>query len=186
MTNPAVTRDPDLDPQLLQVLQMMDTAQAKPIYEGTPEEARASNRASTVEMRDPASVPDLAAVENLPIAGGAGDRPARAYRPSLEGARPTITYFHGGGFVVGDLDTIDVTCRTMALLCDAVVVSVDYRLAPEHPAPAAAQDAVAAARWVSDHLEDLGGNDVLGVAGDSAGANLAAVVAQAFRDQRRP
>ena len=186
MTNPAVTRDPDLDPQLLQVLQMMDAAQAKPIYEGTAEEARASNRASTVDMRDPASVPDLAAVESIAVAGDVGDLSARVYRPSLEGARPTITYFHGGGFVVGDLDTVEVTCRTMALLCDAVIVSVDYRLAPEHPAPAAARDAVAAASWVSDHLADLGGNDVHGVAGESAGNPVAAVVAQALRDQRRP
>ena len=186
MTNPAVTRDPDLDPQLLQVLQMMDTAQAKPIYEGTAEEARASNRVSTVDMGDQASVPDLASVESISVAGDAGDLSARVYRPSLEGARPTITHFHGGGFVLGDLDTVEVTCRTMALLCDAVVVSVDYRLAPEHPAPAAAHDAVAAACWVSDHLADLGGNEALGVAGESAGANLAAVVAQAFRDQRRP
>ena len=186
MTEPTVTRDPDLDPQLLQVLQMMDAAPAKPIYEGTAEEARASNRFSTVDLRDPASVPDLAAVENIAVAGGVGDLPARVYRPSPGGARPTIIYFHGGGFVIGDLDTVEVTCRTMALLCDAVVISVDYRLAPEHPAPAAAQDAVAAACWVSDHLAELGGDDVLAVAGESAGANLAAVVAQAFRDQGRP
>ena len=185
MTEPTVTRDPDLDPQILGMLQMMDAAQAPPMYEGTAAQARASSRTTSVDMRDPASVPDVAAVEDITVPGGAGDLAARVYRPSLEGTRPTVVYFHGGGFATGDLDTIDPTCRTMALLCDAVVVSVDYRLAPEHPAPAAAGDAVAAARWVADHLDQLGGTDVLGVAGDSAGGNLAAGVAQAFRDEGR-
>ena len=184
MTDPAVARDPDLDPQLLAMLQMMDAAQAQPLYEGTADQARASTRLA-VDMRDPASVPELAAVEDISVVGAAGDLAARVYRPSLEGTRPTVTYFHGGGFVTGDLDTIDLTCRTMALLCDAVVVSVDYRLAPEHPAPAAPQDAVAATRWIAHHLDEFGGSDVLGVAGDSAGGNLAAVVAQAFRDEGR-
>jgi len=181
--DPAVTRDPGLDPQLLQLLQMMDAMQAKPMYEGTVEEARAANAAMPV---DPAAVPQLAAVEDVSVAGAAGDIRARVYRPSLDGARPTIVFFHGGGFAVGSLDMFDIICRTLALAADAVVVAVDYRLAPENPAPAAAQDAVAATRWVADRLGELGGSDVLGVAGDSAGGNLAAGVAQALRDEGRP
>ncbi|HWT23558.1 MAG TPA: alpha/beta hydrolase [Solirubrobacteraceae bacterium] len=149
---------------------MLNSMQAKPMYEGTVEEARASTRAS-LGMRDPDLAPDLPAVEDISVAGAAGDLPARVYRPVLEGRRPTIAYFHGGGFVVGDLDTIDLTCRNVAVLCDAVVVSVDYRLAPEHRAPAAAQDAIAAAIRIADHLDALGGSDVLGVAGDSAGGS---------------
>ena len=90
---------------------------------------------------------------------------------------------HGGGFVIGDLDTHDLTARTMANGCAAVVVSVAYRLAPEHPFPAAVDDAIAATQWIAAHLPELGGDSRLAVAGDSAGANLAAVVAQTFRDE---
>lgn len=181
-----VTRHPDLDPQLLGVLTFMDAAAAKPMWQGTPDEARAAFRTLTVDMRDPASVPEVSAVEDRTVPGGDGDLAARVYRPSLDGTRPTVVFLHGGGWVIGDLDTHDVACRTIATLCDAVVVSVAYRLAPEHPAPAAGDDAIAATRWVSEHLDELGGTDVLGVAGDSAGGNLAAVVAQTFRDEDRP
>ncbi len=90
---------------------------------------------------------------------------------------------HGGGFVIGDLDTHDLTARTLANGCEAVVVSVDYRLAPEDPWPAGVEDAIAATRWASTSLATLGGDARLAVAGDSAGGNLSAVVAQAMRDE---
>lgn len=180
-----VVRDPRLDPQLLELLTFMDAAGATPMSEGTAAQARAAFRALTVDLLDPAAVPEVAAVEEITVPGGDGELAARVYRPALGGTRPTVAFFHGGGWVIGDLDTHDVACRTIADLCDAVVVSVDYRLAPEHPAPAAVDDALAAARWVCDHLADLGGGDAMGVAGDSAGGNLSAVVAQAFRDEGR-
>lgn len=127
--------------------------------------------------------PDVTA-EDRAIPGPAGDLTVRIYRPPAVGDRPpVIVYFHGGGFAVGDLDTHDGTCREHAVVGGAVVVSVDYRLAPEHPYPAAVDDAWAATQWVAAHGENLG-VDVgrLAVAGDSAGGNLAAVTAQRARE----
>ncbi len=92
-------------------------------------------------------------------------------------------YLHGGGFVIGDLDTHDQTCRRFCRDADVVVVSVDYRLAPEAPFPAAVDDALAAVAWASEHDAELGGAGRLAVAGDSAGGNLAAVAAQTLRDR---
>ncbi|WP_435743306.1 alpha/beta hydrolase [Nocardioides sp. SYSU DS0663] len=178
--------DPQLDPQLAVLLQFLADAGSPPMHEGTPEQARQGFRTLTVDLRDPASLPEVASAEDVSVPGGDGPRPARVYRPRVDaGPLPTVAFFHGGGFVIGDLDTHDLTCRTIATLCDAVVVSVDYRLAPEHPFPAGVEDVLAAARWVSDHLADLGGDDRMAVAGDSAGGNLSAVVAQAFRDEGR-
>ncbi len=175
-----------VDPQLASVLQFLAEAGAPPMSAGTAEQARAGFRALAVDLRDPALLPEMAAVEEITVPGGDGPRPARVYRPRSEvGALPTVVFFHGGGFVIGDLDTHDLTCRTLAERCDAVVVSVDYRLAPEHPFPAGVEDAVAATHWAADHLADLGGDDRLGVAGDSAGGNLAAVAAQVLRDEGR-
>ncbi|WP_374112697.1 alpha/beta hydrolase fold domain-containing protein [Gordonia sp. C13] len=108
----------------------------------------------------------------------AGGRPARVYRPDGQGLLPTLVFFHGGGFVLGDLDTHDQLCRRFCSGADAVVVSVDYRLALENPFPVAVDDASDALTWVCDHVEDFGGLPVVAVAGDSAGATLAAVLAQ--------
>jgi acetyl esterase len=175
-----------LDPHLAALLEFLSSAGTQPMHEGTPEAARAGFRTLTVDLRDPASLPPVKSVEDVTVAGGEGDLPARVFRPDLAGPLPTIVLLHGGGFVIGDLDTHDVTARTLANGCEAVVVSVDYRLAPEHPFPAAVEDALAATRWVADHLPELGGDDRLAVAGDSAGGNLAAVVAQVFRDEGLP
>ena len=175
-----------VDPQIAALLEFIASVEAKPMSEGTPEEARAGFRTLTVDLRDPAAVPDVRSVEETTVPGAAGDLPARVYRPAAEGPLPTIVLLHGGGFVIGDLDTHDITARTLANGCAAVVVSVAYRLAPEHPFPAAVDDAVAAARHVAAHLAELGGDDRLAMAGDSAGGNLSAVVAQTFRDDGRP
>ena len=177
--------DPRLDPEIAGLLSFLAAAGTPPMSEGTPAQARQGFRTLAVDLRDPAAVPDVASVLDTTVPGGDGDRPARVYRPA-EGPLPTVLLFHGGGWVIGDLDTHDVMARSIATLCDCVVVSVDYRLAPEHPFPAAVEDALAATRWAAANLAQLGGGDRLGVAGDSAGGNLAAVVAQALRDEGTP
>ena len=165
-----------LDPQIKAVLEFIEASGHPPMHEGTPETARKAFRAMTVDAVQPDQVVPVHAVEEA-VAGGL---PARIYRPAPDGVRPTVLFLHGGGYVIGDLETHDQACRRLANDTDAVVVSVDYRLAPEDPFPAAVDDALAAAAWVADHLGELGGSDVLGVAGDSAGGNLSAVTAQAM------
>jgi acetyl esterase len=129
----------------------------------------------------------VASVENRTIPGPDGEIPVRVYRPSDESGRPVIVYFHGGGWVIGSLETHDNSCRALTNAVDAVVVSVDYRLAPEHKFPAAADDAFAATRWVAEHAFELGGDPRrIAVAGDSAGGNLAAVVSLLARDAGGP
>ncbi|MGN6250667.1 MAG: alpha/beta hydrolase [Marmoricola sp.] len=171
-----------VDPQLEGLLALI--AAGTPMHESTPAEARAGFRTLTVDMRPPESVVPVAAVEETTVAGADGELPARVYRPEADGPVPTVVLFHGGGFVIGDLDTHDNMARLICAGTGAVVVSVDYRLAPEHPFPAAALDAIAATRDVHRRLADLGGNDVLAVAGDSAGGNLSAVAAQQVPEVR--
>ncbi|MGR6964616.1 alpha/beta hydrolase [Geodermatophilus sp. URMC 61] len=148
-----------------------------PMHEGTAEAARAQFLALGA-ARSPDQVVPVGAVEDTTVPGAEGDLRARVYRPEGEGPFPTVAFLHGGGWVIGDLETHDQSVREICRTSRAVVVAVDYRLAPEHPFPAAAEDAVAAARWIAAHLGELGGDDRLAVAGDSAGGNLAAVVAQ--------
>lgn len=129
---------------------------------------------------------DIAESRNLVMPGPAGDLALRLYRatPLEPGTlQPVIVYFHGGGWVIGDLESHDTVCRELAARSGATLISVDYRLAPEHVFPAAADDAIAATKWVADNATDLGVDaDRLAVAGDSAGGNLAAVAAIAARD----
>lgn len=179
------TRDPRLDPELAALLTFLDAADAPPPSEQTPAQARRAMRTLSVDMRDPALLPAMAEVSDRTVPGPAGEIPVRIYRPEQSGPLPTVVFLHGGGFVIGDLDTHDLSARTVADLADAVVVSVDYRLAPEHRFPAAVEDAIAAAEWVADHATELGGSARVGLAGDSAGGNLSAVVAQHFRDAGR-
>ncbi len=173
-----------VDPHIAGLLQLIADSGYPPMHEGSPEDARKAFRAMTSDLVTDQTRLPIGSVEERRVPAGDGEQDARVYRPQgAEGPRPTVLYLHGGGFVIGDLDTHDQTCRRVARDCDAVVVAVDYRLAPEHPFPAAVEDCVAAARWVADHLDELGGGDVLGVAGDSAGGNLAAVVAQAMPER---
>jgi acetyl esterase/lipase len=127
-------------------------------------------------------------VEDRTIDGPAGPLPIRLYWPPETGtAPPVVMFFHGGGWVVGDLDSYDGEARNHAVGADALVVSIDYRLAPEHPYPAAVDDVWAATQWVATHGEELGADPKrLAVAGDSAGGNLAAVIAQVARDSGGP
>ncbi len=118
------------------------------------------------------------------VDGADGELAARVYRPG-EGDRPVLVYFHGGGFVVGGLDTHDNVCQRLATESGWTVVSVDYRLAPEHPFPAALEDAYTALEWVVEHPSAVGGDGTVAVGGDSAGANLSAGVSLMARDVGR-
>jgi acetyl esterase len=125
-------------------------------------------------------------ISDTTMPGPAGDIALRIYRPEGTGPFGVLVYFHGGGWVIGDLDTADAVCRELATLAGIVVVSVDYRLAPEHCYPAAVEDSYAALLWVRDNAEQLNSNGNIGVCGESAGANLATVIAQQSRDKNGP
>lgn len=126
-------------------------------------------------------------VRDISLPGPAGDIAARHYLPVGGGLHPLLVFYHGGGFVVGDLDTHDAVCRLMCRDAEVAVLSIDYRLAPEHPAPAALDDAFAAFRWAHDHAAELGGiPGRVAVGGDSAGGNLAAGVALLAREDSGP
>ena len=165
-----------LDPQLESLLALV--AAGTPMWQEEPEQARAGFRTLTISFRRPEDHIDVGLVEDVKVAGAEGPLAARVYRPATEGPHPTVAFFHGGGFVIGDLDTHDVVARLVCRDADAVVVSVDYRLAPESPFPAAALDAIAATRDIQSRLAEFGGSPQLAVAGDSAGGNLSAVATQ--------
>ncbi|HVS64750.1 MAG TPA: alpha/beta hydrolase [Thermoanaerobaculia bacterium] len=177
-------------PQVLAFLEMQAAALAEadppipPISEQSPEMARAGYRA-LAELLGPGET--VAAVEDRRIPRPAGEIPIRIYTPEGEGPFGVLVYYHGGGWVIGSLDTHDHLCRAFCKGAGCVVVSVDYRLAPEHPFPAAVDDAWSALQWVADHAAELGGDPQhLAVGGDSAGGNLAAVVALIARDAGAP
>lgn len=125
--------------------------------------------------------------EDRTIPGPGGDVAVRVYTPEGDGPFGVLVFFHGGGWTIGDLATHDHPCRTLCQDAGVVVVAVDYRLAPEHPYPAPLDDCWAATRWVADHADQLGADATrLAVGGDSAGGNLAAVVALMARDEGGP
>jgi len=129
----------------------------------------------------------VAHVEDRALPGPGGPLPVRLYRPEAPAPLPLLVYFHGGGWVLGDLDSSDFGCRAYANRVPCLVVSVDYRLAPEHKFPAAVEDVVAATRWAAAHAAELGGDPArVAVGGLSAGATLAAVTALALRDAGGP
>lgn len=151
-----------------------------------PPDARAEIRRTSAAF---AAAPlPLAKVEDLEVPGPAGAIPARLYRPFATDAQlPLLVYFHGGGWVVCDLDTHDGCCRFLSRGAGVNVLSVGYRLAPEHRFPAAVDDCVAAFRWAAAHAEELGSDPArIAVGGDSAGGNLSAVVAQATARDEGP
>ena len=173
------------------VLDAIAAAEAEgrpPTEETTPEESRQLYRDSRGALTP--EPPEVALAEDGAFAGDAGEVPVRYYRPlgSATGeALPVMVFYHGGGWVIGDLDTHDVICRTMANAGGFAVISVDYRMGPEHKFPAAVDDAFAALRWVA---AGAGGRAIdpgrIAVGGDSAGGNLAAVVSILARDAGGP
>ncbi|HWJ78141.1 alpha/beta hydrolase [Ureibacillus composti] len=169
-----------IDSQAKFLLEQMEAAGAPPMSSLSPEEARLTTDFSAL-----AGIPEkVGKVENRVIPGPGGDIPVRIYTPNGEGPFPSLVFYHGGGWVIGDLDTVDVPCRLLANRANCVVVSVDYRLAPEHKFPAAADDAYAAAKWVVENGPSIKvDSSRVAVGGDSAGGNLAAVVSLMARDK---
>ena len=158
-----------LHPQAHVLIQALAQLGLAPLELGTPQQARAGRLAGGAPSEHVHEVRDL----------DAGGVPARLYRPSAAGDLGLLVYFHGGGWVIGDLESHDNVCRSLANRSGHAVLSVDYRLAPEHPFPAALGDSIQATRWAHANAAELGCDaNRIAVGGDSAGANLAAVVAQ--------
>jgi acetyl esterase len=162
----------------------------RPAYEtlSAPEAREFYSQARFVANPEP---PELESVQPLSIPAPHGAIPARIYTPKTlrktGGLAPCLVFFHGGGWVIGDLETHDVVCRKLAHEGELIVISVDYRLAPEHKFPAAVDDAIHATKWIAANAGKLGIDaSRLSVGGDSAGGNLAAVVALAARDGNGP
>jgi acetyl esterase len=169
-----------LDPQAKFLLEQMEAAGAPAMDTLSPVEARLTTDFSAL-----AGEPEeVGKIENRNIPGPEGEIPVRIYTPKGEGPFPALVYYHGGGWVIGNLDMVDVPCRLLANKANCVVVSVDYRLAPEHKFPAAADDSYAAAKWVVENAAYIQADpERVAIGGDSAGGNLAAVVALMARDK---
>jgi acetyl esterase len=180
---PADTR-PGIDPILKGLLE------AVPL-EFTIDDGIEVARAKLAAMRPPPEMLPAMRIENRELdLGAAGQIPVRIYWPPIDGETrplPVVVFYHGGGWAIGDLDTHDHVARAHAIGARAIVVSVDYRLAPEHPFPGAIEDSWAALNWVGEHAVELGGDaGRIAVAGDSAGGNIAAVMALRARDGGGP
>ena len=177
----AITDRP-LDEAAARVLAFLEQAGAPKVHELPVAQARAVFEAMAPQLDMPPA--PMAEVVDRRILAPGGERAIRIYRPRAGMERaPVILFFHGGGWVIGSIATHEGVCRRLAAAADAIVVSLDYRLAPEHPFPAAVEDVLAALAWGKEQAAALGGDPAaLFVAGDSAGGNLAAVAALAARD----
>jgi len=173
-----------LDPQTQVLLEQMAKANLTPYEAMTPQEARRQTALGSCFMERP---PEVLAWEDREIPGPQGSLRIRHYRPSAAAVLPVVVFFHGGGWVMGSIETHDGYCRQLANASGWAVVSVDYRLAPEHKFPAGLEDAHAATSWVSEHAAEIGVDPQrITVAGDSAGGNLAAAVPLLARDRGGP
>jgi acetyl esterase/lipase len=173
-----------VQPDLVQVLELMESLGLPPLESLSPEEARAFVEQMNLQ-RPPG--PAVGQIVDGTLPGPAGELRYRLYRPATPGPHPITVYYHGGGWVLGSQDSDDPLCRDLCVRSETILVSVDYRHAPEDRFPAAVDDAFAALRWVSSNAEVLGGvPGLVAVAGWSAGGNLAAVVSRLARDAGGP
>ena len=172
-----------LAPDVRAFLDQLEASGAPPFHTLAPEDARAAYRQLFALL--PADDAEIGGTRELEITTPRARIAARLYLPAEpEGPPPVLIYFHGGGFVVGDIDTYDSLCRALCAGSDCAVVSVEYRLAPEHRFPAASEDCLDATRWIAQQAEQLGLDGArIALGGDSAGGNLAAVTAQRLRDE---
>lgn len=174
-----------LDPQAQAFLDQMVAFGAQPLNTLSPEDARkAFDLLAELSELKPEPV---AKVEDRLIPGPVGQIPIRVYTPQGTEPFPVLIFFHGGGFVLGSIKIYEELCRALTNGADCIVVSVDYRVAPEHKFPAAVEDCYAAIKWVAGNAKAIGGDPThIAVGGDSAGGNLAAVVSLMARDQGTP
>ncbi|WP_431801861.1 alpha/beta hydrolase [Halobacillus andaensis] len=173
-----------LDPQVKALLDQLKVMGAPPLEQLPPEQARQLFRMLAGSREEKEAVHQ---VTNQKIPGPDGEIPIRVYKPEGAGQHPALVFFHGGGWVIGDLDTHDNVCRALTNLAGCAVISVDYRLAPEHKFPAAVEDSFTALEWAAEHAEDLNiERGKIAVGGDSAGGNLSAVVAMMAREKGMP
>jgi acetyl esterase len=171
----------ELDPQVVAMRAQRQADDIPQLYTQTLAEARAADLASIQAAGG--AVEPVHQVIDQQVPGPAGDLPVRIYRPAGPGPFPTLVYFFGGGWTLGSIDTADGICRLLANAVPCQVITVGYRLAPEHPFPAAVQDCCQATQWIAGHAAELQVDpDRLAVGGDSAGGNLAAVTALLARD----
>ncbi|KWS15110.1 alpha/beta hydrolase [Pseudomonas syringae] len=176
-----------MDPQLEKVLAAMAKSGGPSLDNMSPQQMRPFYDAIGEKLGGKGR--PMAEVNDLSVPGPAGEIPIRVYRPLGVDSDPQsgLIYLHGGGWVIGSLDTHDKVCRRLADTCGCIVVAVDYRLAPEHPFPAGPQDAIAASRWILDNAEKLGlDSSSIGIIGDSAGGGLSAVACLAHREVPGP
>jgi acetyl esterase len=172
-----------LHPQVKKALDAM-TAAGPPLHQLSPQEGRKAILAMRATTGEPEPV---GKVEDRTFHGPGGQLPVRIYTPNGRGPFPVLVYFHGGGWVVGAIDTVDASCRALTNLAGCIVVSSGYRLAPENKFPAAAEDAYAAVQWASLHVASFHGDPSrIAVGGESAGANLAAVAAIMAQERGTP
>lgn len=174
-----------LDPSLAAIAASIEAHGNSAPFSGTPEQARERMRRAVLAARMRTPLLEVGSIEDTMAYEGELRVPVRIYHPpGRQRPRPITLFFHGGGFVLGSIELMDDIARKLCRDVDAVVVSVEYRLAPEHPFPAAHDDAVAAASWMLRHVQTLGGHEgQVGVAGESAGANLATSAAIVLRDR---
>jgi acetyl esterase len=179
-------RSMPLDPQAQDFLSRLAAAGLPSIQDQTVDQARAQVNLSTRFLGKP---PRVQRVEDRKIAGPGGDLAIRVITPegAGPGPLPVVVFFHGGGWVLGNLSSHEGVCRAIANASKSIVMAVDYRLAPEHPFPAAAEDAHAALAWLATHASEIGGDPSrIAVCGDSAGGNLATVATLMARDRGGP
>lgn len=180
---PIVIDGQTLDPEVQLTLALLERRGGLPFERLSAHQARKLTDRQALVFAGPAE--PVAAVTDLTVDGGEQPLPARHYRPADSGGpHPLLVFYHGGGWVIGNIETHDRACRVICRHAGVHVLSIDYRLAPEHPFPAAVEDARAAFEWAREHAAELGADPArVGVGGDSAGGNLAAVVSQLVRDR---
>jgi acetyl esterase len=174
-----------LHPEIQSIVDEFEGAPGPAAHEIPIDTLRAAQAIEAVRLAGPGE--DVAEVRDIEVPGSGGPIAVRVFRPEADGPLPVVAYAHGGGWVMGTLDGFDTVCRALANAAGAMIASVDYRLAPEHPFPAGLDDVLAVVRWLRDHATEVGGDpERIAVAGDSAGGNLVAVAARRLRDEGDP